>query len=148
MPSVGDIALSGDRIVALGRFAGKGAREIDATGLYVAPGFIDVHNHSEMGRLLHEGRGPSFALQGFTTDAQWRSQRSVGTLRSRKGSRLREGQEAFAIFPVEGSISAKTMPGGAEKRSFSRPETAAFMKRVQIGSAASEPERPRGWLSS
>jgi N-acyl-D-amino-acid deacylase len=70
----GDLALKGDRIVAigaigaLGRLAGRGAVEIDAAGLYVAPGFIDMHNHSEMGRLQHDGRGPSFAFQGFTTE--------------------------------------------------------------------------------
>ncbi|HEY7819633.1 MAG TPA: D-aminoacylase, partial [Vicinamibacteria bacterium] len=67
-PFEGDIALAGDRIAAIGRLAGKGATEIDATGLYIAPGFIDMHSHSEDGRLLHEGRGPSFAFQGFTTE--------------------------------------------------------------------------------
>ncbi len=67
-PFEGDVAFSGDRIAAVGRLAGKGATEIDATGLYVAPGFIDMHSHSEDGRLLHEGRGPSFAFQGFTTE--------------------------------------------------------------------------------
>ncbi|MGH9321886.1 MAG: N-acyl-D-amino-acid deacylase family protein [Vicinamibacteria bacterium] len=64
----GDVAILGDRIAALGHLVGRGATEIDARGLYVAPGFIDMHSHSEEGRLLHEGRGPSFALQGFTTE--------------------------------------------------------------------------------
>ena len=67
-PFEGDVAFEGDRIAAVGRLAGKGAVEIDALGLYVAPGFIDMHSHSEEGRLLHDGRGPSFALQGFTTE--------------------------------------------------------------------------------
>jgi len=67
-PFAADVAFEGDRIAAVGRLAGKGAIEIDAEGLYVAPGFIDMHSHSEDGRLLHEGRGPSFALQGFTTE--------------------------------------------------------------------------------
>jgi N-acyl-D-amino-acid deacylase len=64
----GDLAFAGDRIAAIGRLGGKGAAEIDLSGLYVAPGFIDMHSHSEDGRLAHEGRGPSFALQGFTTE--------------------------------------------------------------------------------
>jgi N-acyl-D-amino-acid deacylase len=64
----GDVAFQGERIAAIGQLAGKGATEIDAKGLYVAPGLIDMHSHSEAGRLAHEGRGPSFALQGFTTE--------------------------------------------------------------------------------
>jgi N-acyl-D-amino-acid deacylase len=45
----GDLAIRGDRIVALGKLpAGSTARaEIDAAGRVVAPGFIDVHTHSE-----------------------------------------------------------------------------------------------------
>jgi N-acyl-D-amino-acid deacylase len=46
MPAfVGDIAIKDGKVAALGRIADKGAREIDARGLVVAPGFIDVHTH-------------------------------------------------------------------------------------------------------
>ena len=46
MPAfVGDLAIKDGKVSALGRIAGKGAREIDAKGLVVAPGFIDVHTH-------------------------------------------------------------------------------------------------------
>jgi len=65
---VGDVAVRGDRIVAIGDVSGKAARTIDANGLYVTPGFIDMHSHSETFRLLNGGQGPSFALQGFTTE--------------------------------------------------------------------------------
>ena len=45
----GDVAMRGDRIVAVGRVpAGSPARRtIDASGLVVAPGFIDMHSHSD-----------------------------------------------------------------------------------------------------
>ena len=65
---VGDLAIDGDRIVAVGEVDGTGTLEIDAEGLYIAPGFTDMHSHSEMGRLMHGGHGPSMAYQGFTAE--------------------------------------------------------------------------------
>ena len=45
---VGDLAIKGDRIVGLGKLALQGSpRIIDAQGLIVAPGFIDLHTHSD-----------------------------------------------------------------------------------------------------
>jgi N-acyl-D-aspartate/D-glutamate deacylase len=43
----GDVALRDGRIVAVGTVEGTAAREIDATGLCVAPGFIDLHAHGQ-----------------------------------------------------------------------------------------------------
>jgi N-acyl-D-aspartate/D-glutamate deacylase len=40
-----DIAISGGRIVEIGKVAGKGTEEIDARGKLVTPGFVDVHTH-------------------------------------------------------------------------------------------------------
>jgi N-acyl-D-amino-acid deacylase len=64
-----DVAITGDRIVAVGRLSDASARRvIDATGLYVAPGFIDVHTHAGDG-LVEEalsGARPLLA-QGITT---------------------------------------------------------------------------------
>jgi N-acyl-D-amino-acid deacylase len=44
-PSVGDVAVSGGVIAAVGAVDGEGTREIDATGLLVTPGFVDLHTH-------------------------------------------------------------------------------------------------------
>src|SRR5207244_3607392 len=45
-----DVAIRGDRVVAVGDLkSATAARTIDATGLYVAPGFIDVHSHAGPG---------------------------------------------------------------------------------------------------
>jgi N-acyl-D-aspartate/D-glutamate deacylase len=41
----GDVAVDGKKIVSVGGEAGPGRREIDATGLLVTPGFVDVHTH-------------------------------------------------------------------------------------------------------
>src|SRR5437773_307678 len=44
----GDVAVRGNKIVAMGRILpGSAKREIDASGLIVAPGFIDIHSHSD-----------------------------------------------------------------------------------------------------
>jgi N-acyl-D-amino-acid deacylase len=63
-----DVAISGDRIGAIGDLSAASATTtFDAAGLVIAPGFVDVHNHSD-GWLL---RKPNFApktRQGFTTE--------------------------------------------------------------------------------
>lgn len=44
-PVIGDIAIDRNRIVAIGSVSGKGRRELDAEGLVVTPGFVDLHTH-------------------------------------------------------------------------------------------------------
>lgn len=65
---VGDVAITGDKIVALGRVPPHEAkRTIDAKGLVVAPGFIDIHSHSD-DLLLEDGHAQSKIRQGVTTE--------------------------------------------------------------------------------
>ncbi len=42
-----DVAIKDGRIAAVGKISGDGARELDVSGLVIAPGFIDVHTHAE-----------------------------------------------------------------------------------------------------
>ena len=62
-----DIAVKGDRIVAVGTVSGRARRTIDATGRVVAPGFIDVQGQSGV-TLLADGNGESHIRQGITTE--------------------------------------------------------------------------------
>jgi dihydroorotase/N-acyl-D-amino-acid deacylase len=63
-----DVAIAGDRIVAIGDLAGRtAARTIDASGLVVAPGFIDMLGQSEA-TILVDPRGISKVTQGVTTE--------------------------------------------------------------------------------
>ncbi len=64
-----DVAIAGDRIVAVGRLGEMDAdRRIDASGLYVAPGFIDAHTHAGEGLATAElSHGQPLLAQGLTT---------------------------------------------------------------------------------
>ena len=87
--AVADVAISGERIAAIGEVAGSAERTIHAAGLYVAPGFFDMHSHSEVRRLLDGGQGPSFAFQGLTTEIYGETF-SMGPLGGRIESNLPE----------------------------------------------------------
>ena len=65
-PYCGDVAVSGGLIAAVGRVDGTGRREIDATGLLVTPGFVDLHTHYDGQAIWSERMAPSSA-HGVTT---------------------------------------------------------------------------------
>src|SRR5687767_7981563 len=63
-----DVGVQGDRIVALGRLANEEARRtIDADGLCVSPGFVDMHTHSDL-TLLGEPTWECKLMQGVTLE--------------------------------------------------------------------------------
>jgi N-acyl-D-amino-acid deacylase len=63
-----DIGIEGEKIVAIGDLSDIGAnKDIDAKGLIVAPGFIELHSHSDY-LLLAEPLAELKLMQGITTD--------------------------------------------------------------------------------
>lgn len=65
---VADVAIDGDRVAAVGPgLPVVGEREIDATGLFVAPGFIDAHTHSDVVPFMDQPQ-PFKLRQGVTTE--------------------------------------------------------------------------------
>jgi N-acyl-D-amino-acid deacylase len=66
-PYRADIAVSGDRIVAIGRDLGSAAQTIDATGLAVAPGFINMLSWAT-DSLIEDGHSQSDIRQGVTLE--------------------------------------------------------------------------------
>lgn len=67
-PRVGDVAILGDRIAAVGNLGpSTAAREVDVVGLAVAPGFINMLSHTSTA-LLHDGRSQADIRQGVTLE--------------------------------------------------------------------------------
>jgi N-acyl-D-amino-acid deacylase len=81
---IADLGIRDGRIAGIGNLAGAAARRrIDAAGLTVAPGFIDIHNHSDYTILL-EPKAESMIRQGVTTMVLGES-RSAGPVKRGAG---------------------------------------------------------------
>ena len=65
-PVEADVAISGNRIAAIGTIAGTGAEEIDARGKLVTPGFVDIHTHYDAQAVWDSHMAPS-SWHGVTT---------------------------------------------------------------------------------
>lgn len=91
-----DMAIQGDAIAAIGQIpdSEKSAakRRIDAAGLVVSPGFIDIHTHSDYS-LLYDGTGQSKIRQGVTTEILGESL-SAGPIKGRAPTDLPYGLTA------------------------------------------------------
>ena len=97
----GDLALDGGRIAAVGGTVGRGRREIDATDLVVAPGWVDVHTHYD-GQVTWDPLLTPSSWHGVTTLVMGNC--SVGFAPRRPGS------ENFLIELMEG---VEDIPGTA-----------------------------------
>ncbi|MFD1613411.1 amidohydrolase family protein [Sphingomonas tabacisoli] len=77
-PFAGDVAIRGDEIVAVGKVSERGAREVDAKGLAVAPGFINMLSWSNES-LIADGRSQGDIRQGVTLEVMGEG-KSMGPL--------------------------------------------------------------------
>jgi dihydroorotase/N-acyl-D-amino-acid deacylase len=93
-----DVAVRGGRIVAIGKLADRPARRrIDARGLVIAPGFIDLLGQSEY-NVLVDSRAASKITQGITTEVTGEGD-SIAPL---DPAALREGRDTwkkYGVFP-------------------------------------------------
>jgi len=94
---VQDVAVKGDRIVARGDLShAAGKQEVDATGLAVAPGSIDMLNHSETA-LIADGRSQGMLRQGVTLLVFGESSMGPINERMKKYQTERQGDFKFDI---------------------------------------------------
>ncbi len=96
-PFAGDIAIKGDRIVAIGRVPGRGVREVDARGLAVAPGFINMLSWATES-LIVDGKAQSDIRQGVTLEVMGEGW-SMGPLNDAMKARERKRQGDIR-FPI------------------------------------------------
>jgi N-acyl-D-amino-acid deacylase len=126
-----DVAVAADRIVAMERnLAGDGACEIDARGLVVAPGFVDIHAHSDVTTQI-VGQG------GF----------SAGPVRPENTEAFRRDSFAFSFEGYEWTWS--DIAGYREALARARPAINAAtlvghgaLRQYAMGQAARPPTEP------
>jgi N-acyl-D-amino-acid deacylase len=89
-----DVAISGGKITAMeARLSARGTEEIDAKGMIVSPGFIDLHSHGD-GNLREDPRMESLVRQGITTIVVGQD----GSSRSETRGQSPEASGAFAAM--------------------------------------------------
>jgi len=124
----GDIGIRGDSIVAIGRLDGARAKlTIDARGLTVAPGFIDIHTHARRG-IFEDPAAQNYIRQGVTTLIEGNDGNSPLPL-APFFQKLGETRMApnFGLFVGQGSIRQQVL--GLENRK-ATPQEIVAMKEI------------------
>ncbi|HTL46518.1 MAG TPA: D-aminoacylase [Verrucomicrobiae bacterium] len=104
-----DVAVKGERIAAVGKLAASDARQvIDGRGLFLMPGFIDAHTHSDMNEWVYPGLANK-VFQGVTTEIVGNCGMSAAPA---------EGQQP-ALMPSIWAREGVKLPGPVEWKEFS-----------------------------
>jgi N-acyl-D-amino-acid deacylase len=120
-----DVAIKDGRIAAIGLVPDKGTQEVEAPGLIVAPGFIDVHTHAD--DLAEMPKAENFVRMGVTTIV-------VGNCGA---SALDVGKFFLGVERTNIAVNVATLIGHNTVReqamggSFDRPPTADELERMQ-----------------
>ena len=120
-----DVAIRDGRVVAIGKISGDAALEMDAKGLVVAPGFIDVHTHAE--EIDELPLGENFVRMGVTTLVLGNCGSSAldvaGFFRRLEATNISPN---VATLIGHGTVRGKVMGG-----SFLRPPTAEELEKMK-----------------
>ncbi|MXW08634.1 MAG: amidohydrolase family protein [Gammaproteobacteria bacterium] len=128
---VADVGVAGGEIVAVGDLAGASAtREIDATGLHVTPGFIDMHSHAD--RSLFSGgieirRASNLVAQGITTVVFGPDGRNPVWPLEAEIAGYENGGTALNVVPMVGHATVRTVAMGDDYERHATPEEIAVM---------------------
>jgi N-acyl-D-aspartate/D-glutamate deacylase len=97
-PYEADVAVAGGRIVEVGKQVAAGAEEIDAKGLLVTPGFVDVHTHYD-GQVVWDERLAPSSFHGVTTAVMGNCGVGFAPVRPHDHERLIELMEGVEDIP-------------------------------------------------
>jgi len=153
--STTDVGIRGDRIAALGDLQGARAlRTLNVEGLCVAPGFIDMHSHSDRS-LLTDGLAQSAIRQGVTTHVTGNCGSSPAP--NRPGTRdafvefrefveaLRKERTSINVCPLVGHNSVRAAVLGQENRRPTPAELEAMRQLVAEAMKSGAGGRETGW---
>jgi N-acyl-D-amino-acid deacylase len=135
-----DVGVREGRIVAVGDLSGaRATRTVDARGLYVAPGFIDIHSHADDGSARIGGAtirtdtperkaAPNLVSQGITTVVVNHDGRSPWPVRDQRALLERQGVGPNTLLMVgHGTVRREVMGDD-----FRRPATRDEVRRMRV----------------
>ena len=93
-----DVAVRNGRIVEVGQLTGSGKQEIDARGLLVTPGFVDIHTHYD-GQVMWDSQLAPSSWHGVTTAVMGNCGVGFAPVRTRDHERLIELMEGVEDIP-------------------------------------------------
>ena len=147
----GDAAIAGGRFVAVGpRIEGEAVRTLDADGLALAPGFIDIHCHSDRYHLEHPD-GEIKLRQGVTLEVVGNCGASLAPLTAERAreavdhavggpGRFKGARRLAGLRPVRGQSRSRTT--GRERHGPRRPRHPAH-RRHGLCRATGDPDGAR-----
>jgi N-acyl-D-amino-acid deacylase len=156
---VGDIGVRDGRIAAIGQLANSSAtRTIDGAGFVIAPGFIDIHNHSD-DTILQDGDAQSMVRQGVTSmifgeggsaapSEQWKDFSSYFAELQRRGISTNIGSylgSSTVWTRVHGSSAG---PATADELNRIRAVVREAMEQGALGVASSLSGPPGVWIDT
>jgi N-acyl-D-aspartate/D-glutamate deacylase len=156
---VGDVGVRDGKIAAIGRLANRtAARTIDASGLVVAPGFIDIHNHSD-DTILEDGDAESMVRQGVTSmifgeggsaapSAAWKDFSSYFAELKRRGIATNVGSYIGSSTVWTTVHGAKAGPATADELNRMRAVVREAMEQGALGVASSLSGPPGVWIDT
>ncbi len=154
-----DIAVRDGRIVEIGMLANaSAARVIDANGLVVSPGFIDIHNHSD-DTILEDGDAQSMVRQGVTSmifgeggsaapSDRWKDFSSYFAELKRRGISTNVGSYIGSSTVWTTVRGARAGPATADELNRMRAVVREAMEQGALGVASSLSGPPGVWIDT
>ena len=136
-----DVGVRGERIVAVGDLGQHEAqRRVDASGLFVTPGFIDIHAHSEL-TLLVDPRAASKVRQGITSEVSGQCSLSAAPLLGQARDESRIWAARLGLEPDWTSLEDyfQSLEGQGMALNFGTLTGHGNLRNAAMGSAARPP---------